>query len=167
MSEPFLGEIRRVAFPFAPKGWALCNGQVLSIQQNQALFALLGTVYGGNGMTTFGLPDLRGRTPVHPDPAVPLTQGQRAGEAMHTLTVSELPNHSHGVRAAAGAATVSSPEGAYWAASDQPAYGTDLAPTMSGAAIGATGGTQPHENRSPYLAVNYIIALTGVFPSRD
>ncbi|MBO9626540.1 MAG: phage tail protein [Microbacterium sp.] len=165
MSEQFLGEIRRVAFDFPPKGWALCNGQVLSIAQNQALFSLLGTTYGGNGTTTFALPDLRGRTAVHPGMGV--TQGQSAGEAAHTLTVGELPLHTHGVRASSVAATVASPQGAYWAASDQPAYGDDLAGSMSTAAIATAGSAQPHENLSPYLVVNHIIALTGVFPSRN
>ncbi|WP_217177053.1 phage tail protein [Streptomyces sp. AC495_CC817] len=165
MSEPFLGEIRRVAFPFAPRGWALCDGHILSISQNQALFALLGTTYGGDGRTTFALPDLRGRTPIGVGSGI--DWGEVGGEAVHTLTTAEMPAHTHLVRAATGAADTASPAGAYWAAADQPAYGSGDGTAMSPAAIGTAGGNQAHENLSPYLAVTHIIALTGVFPSRD
>lgn len=165
MSEPYLGEIRRVAFDFAPRGWALCNGQMLAINQNQALFALLGTVYGGNGVTTFALPDLRGRAPIQPGQGI--MQGMAAGAASVTLQAAHLPAHTHAVAAASDAADQTSPQDAYWAATAQPGYGGQATGTMSPAALSAAGGSQPHDNMSPYLAVNHIIALTGIFPSRD
>lgn len=165
MTDPYYGEIRRVAFNFAPRGWALCNGQLLSIASNQPLFALLGTTYGGNGVTTFGLPDLRGRAPVHPQHEI--TWGTVGGEEQHRLTLPELPAHTHNVRASDGAADRTSPQGGYWAASQHAAYGTGAAGTMSDAAIGSTGGGQPHENRPPFLVVNYIIATQGIWPSRN
>ncbi len=165
MSDPYIGEIRRVAFDFAPRGWALCNGQMLAVNQNQALFALLGTVYGGNGVTTFALPDLRGRAPIHPGQGIP--QGLAAGAPSVTLTVAQLPAHTHQVVAASDAADQTSPQDAYWAATAQPGYGGQATGTMSTAALSAAGGSQPHDNMSPYLVVNHIIALTGIFPSRD
>ncbi|MFF5624758.1 tail fiber protein [Microbacterium sp. LWH10-1.2] len=166
MSLQFLGEIRRVSFNFAPKGWALCNGQLLSIQQNAALFSLLGTTYGGNGVTTFALPDLQGRSPIQPDLAG-IPQGAVGGEAAHTLTISELPSHTHFAQASSGAADTANPQGKYWAAVSEPGYGTAASGAMTASAVGQTGGNQPHENQSPYLVVNHIIALTGVFPSRN
>lgn len=165
MSEPYLGEIRRVAFDFAPRGWALCNGQMLAINQNTALFALLGTVYGGNGQTTFALPDLRGRAPIQPGQGI--MQGMAAGAASVTLQAAQLPAHTHGVVAASDAADQTSPQDAYWAVTAQPGYGGQATGTMSPTAVSAAGGSQPHDNMSPYLAVNHIIALTGIFPSRD
>lgn len=165
MSEFFIGEIRRVAFNFAPKYWALCNGQLLSIAQNQALFSLLGTSYGGNGVNTFALPDLRGSAPIHAGGSI--VQGESGGAARHTLTSAQMPAHSHTVAASSAAASVTSPQGAYFAASPQPGYGVSAAATMAADSIGIAGGNQPHENRPPYLAVNYIIALTGIFPSRN
>lgn len=165
MTEPYIGEIRRVAFDFAPRGWALCNGQMLPINQNQALFALLGTVYGGNGVTTFALPDLRGRAPIQPGQGI--AQGMAAGAASVTLQTAQLPAHTHGVVAASDAADQTSPQDAYWAATAQPGYGGQATGTMSPGALSAAGGSQPHDNMSPYLAVNYIIAVTGIFPSRD
>lgn len=166
MSEPFLGEIRRVAFAFPPRGWALCNGQLMAINQNQALFSLLGTVYGGDGITTFALPDLRGRTPLHPGPE--FTQGEQGGEQFHTLSQSELPSHTHGAQGSSAPATAASPAGAYWAATEQAGYSTDGGGVaMNAAAVANVGGSQAHENRSPFLVVNFIIALTGIFPSRN
>lgn len=166
MAEPFLGEIRRISFDFAPRGWAFCNGQLLPINQNQALFSLLGTMYGGDGRTNFALPDLRGRAPLHVGGG--FDQGMTAGEEFHTLVTGELPQHGHGARAASGAATTGNPADAYWATSDQPAYGSGAAAvSMRPSTVGAVGGSQPHENRSPYLVVNYVIALTGIFPSRN
>ena len=172
MSEPFLGEIRMFGFNFAPNGWALCAGQLLPISQNSALFALLGTYYGGNGQTTFGLPDLRGRVPLSFGQGPGLSNynlGQVGGEENHTLITNEMPMHNHGV-SASQAANATSPAGAfpsndarspvniYSSATD----GTQMNPQM----IGLAGGSQPHNNLQPYLAVNFCIALQGIFPSR-
>ena len=171
MSEPYLGEIRLVSFAFAPKGWALCNGQLLAINQNQALFAILGTTYGGNGTTNFALPNLQGAVPMHFDPnANPL--GLSAGEELHTLAPFEMPVHSHGLLASADLANAASPGGAVPAA--KPRGGPNIyAPpgspvaVMNPAAIAPTGGNQPHENRQPYLTMNFIMAMVGIFPSRN
>lgn len=167
MTDPFLGEIRRVAFGFPPKGWALCNGQLLSIAQNQALFALLGAAYGGDGRTTFALPNLQGRAPIHPGNGSQIVWGQTGGAASVTLNATQIPPHTHGVRAASEAATTASPSGATWATTSQPAYGGGgVSGVMNPAAVAAAGGNQPHENQPPYLVINHIIALTGIFPSR-
>jgi microcystin-dependent protein len=165
MSEQYLAEIRLVSFNFPPKGWALCNGQVLAINQNQALFALLGTTYGGNGVTTFQLPDLQSRAPMHFGGAFLL--GSVGGEETHTLTQSEMPSHTHVVNARATASTAT-PTGAMWAGSGKVAYNGGASPvTMSPAAIANSGGGQPHDNMPPFLAMNYVIALQGIFPSRN
>jgi microcystin-dependent protein len=165
MSTPFLSEIRIVSFNFAPKGWALCNGQVLPINQNQALFALLGTTYGGDGRTTFALPDLRGRIPLHEGNSFNL--GQRGGESAHTLNIQELPAHTHVANANTALADQGSPLNNFWAAQDNPAYASSANTTMAAAAVSTVGGSQPHENRSPFLALMFIIALQGIFPSRS
>ncbi|MFK4729755.1 tail fiber protein [Agromyces mediolanus] len=166
MSDPYLGEIRRVAFPFAPRGWALCNGQILSVQQNQALFSLLGTTYGGNGVTTFALPNLQGRTPLG---AVDNSRwGAVLGEEFHQLTVNEMPTHTHRVRASNTAATTPSPANAYWAATEQAEYGTGAAAAqLRPSTISSTGQAVPHENRPPFTVVNFIIAMSGIFPPRN
>lgn len=164
MSEAFLGEIRRVSFNFAPRGWALCNGQMLSIAQNQALFSLLGTQYGGNGTTTFALPDLRGRAPIHSGAGA--WQGEEGGQEQVTLITTQLPPHTH-LAQASTSADATSPQGGYWADSGQAAFGADAAGSLGAAAIAPSGGTQPHENRSPYLVINYIIAMSGIYPSRN
>ena len=164
MAEPFLGEIRLTGFPFAPKGWALCNGQFMSIAQNQALFAILGTTYGGDGRTTFALPDLRGRVPLHAGSQ--FTLGQRGGEEAHTLTVAELPAHTHGAVASSNSADQASPVNNFWANGNQNAYASSPNVGMSQRTTTPTGG-QPHENRPPYLVVNFIIALQGIFPSHN
>ncbi len=165
MSTPYLSEIRIFSFPFAPKGWAMCNGQFLPINQNQPLFALLGTTYGGNGQTTFALPNLRGRMPLHfgPDHAL----GQAGGETAHTLTQSELPQHIHLVTASDAPASTVTPTGNTWANGDVPAYTDPGGLTMNPAALGNVGGSQPHENMPPYLVLNFCIALSGIFPSPD
>ncbi|BDU71959.1 phage tail protein [Mesoterricola silvestris] len=172
MSDPFLGEIRPVSFPYAPKNWALCNGQFLPINQNQALFSLLGTTYGGNGVTTFALPDLRGRVPMHLGPTH--TQGERGGEEFHPLTTAELPSHSHQVQVHRGAADSLAPTGNYLAdtGAAEPSYAAGdpnvaLHPNSVGAAGGSGGAAQPHENRQPFLVLNFCMALAGVFPSRN
>lgn len=172
--EQFLGEIGIVAFNFAPRGWALCNGQLLPINQNQALFALLGTTYGGDGRTTFALPDLRSRIPLHFGQGPGLSSyslGEVGGAEAVALTVAQLPRHSHAAQGASGAGSSSGPTGQVWAGSvlnDTP-YRSGGVPTatMAAGAITATGGGQGHENRQPYLTLNFIIALVGVFPSRD
>jgi microcystin-dependent protein len=166
--DPFIGEIRLVPYNFAPKGWALCAGQLLPINQNQALFALLGTTYGGDGRTTFALPDLRGRVPVGAgQPAVgsdyPL--GATGGQETVELTTPQLPGHSHHVNASSAAATTKSPASAYPAGGG--AYAGARNARMKAAMIGLTGGGEEHENRQPYLSLNYIIALQGIFPSHN
>jgi microcystin-dependent protein len=166
MAEPFLSEIRIFSFNFPPKSWALCNGQLLPINQNQALFALLGTTYGGNGQTTFALPDLRGRVPMHTGGGLVL--GQRAGEEAHTLSLAEMPAHTHQAKASGNGPTVTAPTGNFWSSNTGfTAYGTAGDTAMAPAAIGNTGGSQAHENRSPYLTLNYCIALQGIFPSQN
>ena len=166
MSEPFLGEIKIMSFNFAPKGWAMCNGQLMAINQNQALFALLGTTYGGNGQTTFALPDLRGRVPMHFGGA--FVQGQVGGQETHTLITSEMPAHLHSALGATAAPNNGSPTGHTWAMLSSNAYST-LAPdvALQPASIGNAGGSQPHENRSPFLVLTFCIALQGIFPSRN
>jgi microcystin-dependent protein len=165
--DPYLAEIRVVSFNFAPKGWALCNGQILPITQNQALFALLGTTYGGDGMTTFALPNLEGSVPVHTGTAFP--QGQSGGEATHLLTTAELPSHSHGVSVASGTGTAVSPANNYWAGVKNANPYSTAAPTttLNPATVGASGLGQAHDNMPPGLVLNYIIALQGIFPSRN
>jgi microcystin-dependent protein len=166
MYDPFLAEIRMITWELAPKGWALCNGQLLPINQNQALFSLLGTTYGGNGVTTFALPDLRGRVAMHmTENNQGHTLGERAGEAAHTVTLAELPAHTHPVMAQSGAATTPVPTGNVLAAAGN-AYGDATAlVALHPGSVTSLGGSQPHENRQPFLTVNFIIALQGIFPS--
>ncbi len=167
MSEPYLAEVRIVGFSFAPRGWALCDGQLLPINQNQALFSLLGTTYGGDGRTTFALPDLRGRTPIHVEGSVH-RQGQRGGEERHALTVNELPSHRHRARALSVTATTGDPTGALPADSaGRPYRPCGTSAVMNSAAIGLRGDSQAHNNMQPYLALNFVIALQGLFPSRN
>lgn len=165
MSEPFLGEIKVISFNFPPSGWAFCNGQLLQINQNQALFSILGTTYGGDGRITFALPNFQARMPIHQGQG--FTIGQRGGEVAHTLTINEMPAHNH---PAMGAATAdgASPNGTVWAPADGALeYYASPNTTMNPAAIGNSGGSQPHQNEAPYLVLNFIIALTGIFPSRN
>ena len=169
MGTPFLAEIRATSFNFAPKGWALCNGQLLPINQNQALFSILGTQYGGDGRTNFALPNLQGRVPMHRSGTH--VQGELGGEETHTLTLSELPAHKHNVVTSNAVAASASPSGAVPAAvpsGKPPVYApAQHLVSLNPQAVGATGGTQPHENRQPHLVVNFIIALQGIFPSRN
>ncbi|MGH3711973.1 MAG: phage tail protein [Micromonosporaceae bacterium] len=165
MSDPFLSQIKIFAFDFAPRGWAQCNGQLLPINQNQALFALIGTMYGGNGQTTFALPDLRSRIPVHHGAGT--SQGQRAGEETHTVTVNELPAHAHAANGRSELGTATSPVGNAWAGAPSQLYAAAPNTTMAPNNIATVGGGQPHDNMTPYLVLNVCIALVGVFPSRD
>jgi microcystin-dependent protein len=164
MAEPYLGEIRIASFSFPPTGWALCNGQTLLINQNQALFAVLGTTYGGNGVNNFLLPNLQGCVPIHEGNG--FTLGQTSGEAAHTLTISEVPTHTH-------APVGSSNKGSAGMAGNLPAansvnpYSPSGSSPMNAASITSVGGSQPHENRQPYLVLNFIIALQGIFPSQN
>jgi microcystin-dependent protein len=170
MATPYLGEIRIVGFPFAPKGWALCNGQTMPINQNQALFSLLGTTFGGDGRTTFQLPDFRGRAPIEPGKGgntPTYTYGQNGGEEQHTLVVSEMPGHSHTPIASSASFTLPSPSGNFWASGSGMYANSPINTPMAPNAIALFGNNVPHENRSPYLVVNFIIALTGIFPTRS
>jgi microcystin-dependent protein len=174
--EAMIGEIRMFAGNFAPRGWALCDGQLLPIAQNQALFSILGTTYGGNGITTFALPDLRGRVPLHAGTGPGLsskTLGQSGGTETVTLTTAQMPAHTHSaqINADSTVAATDNPANALPArnAASTPQYGTSDNTTLSGNAliISPAGGGQAHPNMQPYTTVNYIIALTGVYPSRN
>lgn len=170
MSEPFLGEIRLVSFNYAPRGWALCNGQLLSINQNQALFSLLGTFYGGNGTQNFALPNLQGRTPLHAG-AVNV-QGQAGGAASVTLGLSQLPAHTHSLSGSSDFANASAPGLAVPGARARgtPPHYTAAGRSNTSMATGSllqAGSSQPHDNMQPYLVMNHVIALQGIFPSRN
>lgn len=165
MSDQYLSEIRMFGFSFPPKGWAFCNGQTLSIQQNQALFAIIGTVYGGNGVTTFALPNLQGRVPLHTGTGY--TQGQQSGEATVTLITQQMPQHSHNVQTNPNANS-SAPSGTTVpGGGGVTGYGTPPNSNMNTTIVGNTGGSQPHSNMQPYLVINFCIAITGIFPSRN
>jgi len=166
MAEPFLSEIRIFSFGFAPKGWALCNGQLLPINQNQALFSLLGTTFGGDGRVNFALPNLQGQTPIHVGNGH--TLGEKGGEQAHTLSVAELPTHIHTLNGTSTAASQPVPTGACLAttAATDPIYGgASSLVAMSASALGNTGGSQAHLNMQPFLTLNFSIALQGIFPS--
>lgn len=169
MSECYIGEIRMVSFNYAPRGWALCNGQTLPINQNQALFALLGTRFGGDGVTTFRLPDLRGRAPIHSSAVSPA--GQMGGAETHTLSVNEMPAHVHSLVASGALATGTSPANALIGKKGRLGRDVYAAPgnltTFNPGTVSAAGGSQPHENMQPFLALNFAIALTGIFPTRN
>lgn len=166
MAEPFLSEVRIMSFVFAPKGWALCNGQLLPINQNQALFSLLGTTFGGDGRVNFALPDLRGRTPIHVGSGH--TLGERGGEQAHTLSIAELPTHSHFWNAVSAPATTSNPNTTFALAESVQSF-LYTAPgnlqTMAPNMVGNTGGSQAHLNMQPFLTLSFCIALQGIFPS--
>lgn len=165
MAEPFLSEIRIMSFVFAPKGWALCNGQLLPINQNQALFSLLGTTFGGDGRVNFALPDLRGRTPIHVGSGH--TLGEKGGEQAHTLSISELPTHAHVATATSTNGGVIIPSGNLLAGGTPQLYhapDVNLV-AMNPATLGTVGGSQAHLNMQPFLTLNFCIALQGIFPS--
>jgi microcystin-dependent protein len=170
MGTPFLSEIKIMSFNFAPKGWALCNGQLLPINQNQALFSLLGTTYGGNGQTTFGLPNLQGRVAMHMGQTH--NQGERGGEEAHTVNLGEMPAHTHVATAdvKVGDNNTTNPGNAYPAdTGGTPMYSTgsnNMVP-MFPQMVSTIGGSQPHENRQPFLCLSFCIALQGIFPSRN
>lgn len=177
MADPFVAEIRMFPFNFAPKGWAWCDGQLLPLIQNTALFALLGTTYGGDGKSNFALPDLQGRVPMHPSYGHDLpvhALGEAGGSETVTLIPAQMPNHTHSINANRLGATQAEPEGGVWtevARTSSPPYGSAVGPdaspvAMSPAALELAGASAPHNNMQPYLTVNFCIALQGVFPSR-
>lgn len=163
MATPFLGEVKMVSFNFAPKGWAFCNGQLLSIQQNAALFSILGTTYGGNGTTNFALPNLQGRVPLHMGGA--FTEGQVGGAENVTLNINQM-GHGHPVSATA-TATTNTAGGNFPAAAANNDYGTGADTAMNPAIVSQAGGSQPHSNLQPFLVITFVIALQGIFPSRN
>ncbi len=164
MAEPFLSEIRIMSFAFAPRGWALCNGQLLPINQNQALFSLLGTTFGGDGRVNFALPDNRGRTPIHVGGGH--TLGERGGEQAHTLSIAEIPTHSHLGNASLNTGNEQNPTGSILATVPGRAYTDPVALTnLSPVSVTNIGGSQAHLNMQPFLTLNFCIALQGVFPS--
>lgn len=164
MAEPFLSEIRLMSFVFAPKGWALCNGQLLPINQNQALFSLLGTTFGGDGRVNFALPDFRGRVPVHVGSSH--TLGERGGEQAHTLSIAEIPTHTHTLRASSSSTgTVAVPTNNFLAPVSN-SYGAPInLVAMAPSSIANVGGSQAHLNMQPFLSISFCIALQGIFPS--
>ena len=172
MSEPFLAEIRIMGFNFAPRGWAFCDGQILPINQNQSLYSLLGTTYGGDGRTSFALPDMRGRTPIHvgrSNGGAFHTEGQKSGEETHTLSGAEMPQHDHVLMATNSNGATDQAQGKVLAtavgASIYGEFGTQV--SMAAGTVANVGGSQAHENMQPYLAINFCIALQGLFPSRN
>ena len=179
MSEPFVGEIRMFAGNFAPKGWAFCDGQLLAVSSNDALFSLLGTIYGGDGRTTFGLPDLRGRIPIHAGSGPGLSPrrlGTKSGAETETLTASQVPSHTHTVNASNQAGTAASPAGHYPANTssgavttqyDVPVRASSTLVQFNSGAVQTVGGSRSHSNMQPFLCINFIIALIGIYPSRD
>lgn len=169
MADPFLGELRMMGFEYPPKGWALCNGQLLPINQNQGLFSLLGTTYGGDGRVNFALPDLRARVPVYVGGTSSFTLGERGGESAHTISASETPQHIHVMQATTAAATTNIAVGALLASSSSGAYNSPGAgglTTLIPAEVTNVGGSQAHQNMMPFLTLSFCIALQGIFPSQ-
>ena len=168
--DPYVGEIRMFAGNFAPRGWALCDGQLLAVSQYDALFSLFGTIYGGDGRSTFGLPDMRGRIPLHQGTGPGLSnrrQGQKSGAERETLSVNHLPTHNHGgVRAVTDSANDLNPNGKMLAQAATDIYVDDTQVNMNAEAVTNTGSSQPHDNIQPFICVNFIVALFGIYPSR-
>lgn len=171
MSEPFVGEIRMFAGNFAPRGWAFCDGQLLSVSQNDALFSLMGTIYGGDGRTTYGLPDMRGRIPLHAGSGPGLTPrrlGAKFGTENETLTVNQLPSHSHNWQASTDAANTRDTAGNVLAQSIPDIYNTRRSPiNLNTSSVSNVGGSRSHTNLMPFLCINFIVALFGIYPSRN
>lgn len=170
MAQPYVGEIRMFAGNFAPVGWAFCNGQLLPISENEVLFQLIGTTYGGDGQETFAVPDLQGRVPVHQGSANGWTvqMGEQSGVESVTLTTQQIPNHTHAMLASSATGTQLSPANAVLAESANVQIylqGSDPSMNMNAGAVTPVGGSQPHENMQPFLAINFIISLFGIFPS--
>ena len=165
MSQPFLGEVKLISWNFPPKGWAFCNGQLLPINQNQALFSVIGTYYGGNGQTTFALPDLRGRVPLHMSWSFNI--GGTGGQEVHTLTISEMPAHMHFVNASDTQGNQNTVGGLLAREVGNPYGNVGAVTTLAPGSVSNYGGSQAHENRQPYCVLNCIIALSGIFPSRN
>ena len=165
MSEPFLAEIRMVGFNFAPRGWSFCDGQILPINQNQSLFSLLGTTYGGDGRTSFALPDLRGRTPIHVGDGY--NQGQKTGVETVTLSAAEMGQHTHAVNVNSAPGNKNEVFGNFLGATGVNAYRADHNTAMSGSSLSFVGNGQAHNNMQPFLAINFCIALQGLFPPRN
>jgi len=171
MSEPFVGEIRMFAGNFAPRGWAFCDGQLLAVSQNDALFSLLGTIYGGDGRTTFGLPDLRGRIPIHAGHGPGLSErrlGAKGGAETVTVTVNQLPSHGHPLQGSSNTANALNPGSALPATAQSQVYFNreETMTNLNSGSIGNVGGSRSHTNLMPFLCVNFIIALVGIYPSR-
>jgi microcystin-dependent protein len=167
MSDPYIGEIRMFGGNFAPQGWATCDGQILSISENEALYTLIGTTYGGDGMNNFGLPDLRGRIPIHPAGNYPI--GDKGGSETVILLSAQMPSHTHIPQINSDLGDSATPSGQFWSANDYKNYSANtqnLVP-MSAQAVTPTGGGKPHDNMMPSLAVTFIIALQGIFPPRN
>ncbi|PYP82435.1 MAG: phage tail protein [Candidatus Angelobacter sp. Gp1-AA117] len=166
MSSPYIGEIRMFAGNFAPVGWAFCNGQIIPIDQNDALFNLIGTTYGGDGQTTFALPDLQSRVPIHVGSGFAL--GQTGGAETVTLTTQQIPIHSHLSQASSAVGAAPNPLNNTWAKQDSLSPYSSAAPdtAMDPAALGVSGGSQPHDNMMPFLVINFILSLFGIFPSQ-
>lgn len=166
MSEPYVGEIRMVGFNFAPNGWALCNGQLLAISQYDTLFNLIGTTYGGDGQQTFALPNLQGRIPFHQGNSFVL--GQISGTETVTLLTTQLPTHTHSLAASSSGGTQSAPTGGYWAQSTLAEYSTEAAShSMAATVVGSAGGSLPHDNMPPFLVINFVISLFGIYPTQN
>ena len=167
MGTPFMAEIKIISWNFSPMGWAFCNGQLLPINQNQGLFSLLGTTFGGNGQTNFALPDFRGRIPIHVGQG--FIEGQNGGEEFHTLTQSEMPGHNHPANVQPNNATTGTPTNNFLAGIPTFGYRDSITnvTTLQPSVISNVGGSQPHENRQPFLVLNFIIALQGTFPSQN
>jgi microcystin-dependent protein len=171
-SQPFLGQILIVGFNFAPEGWAFCDGSLLPLSENTALFSLLGTTYGGNGTTTFALPDLRGRVPIGSGQGPGLSDyelGALGGQEVVTLTIAQMPAHTHPLLGQSAVGTTANPTGGVWGAQSRLDVYSSATPDspMGGQAVSSSGGGLPYSSRSPYLTINYIIALAGVYPSRS